>query len=397
MLVPEQLADRMWMTSSEAAARLGVKQSTVYAYVSRGLIRRTTHGRRTMLRRDDVEKLAARGRKASGGAAKPKLLETAVSAIADDRLSYRGRDAVALSRTWAFEQVAVWLWTGREVPPPDVAPWRGVRSSLPRQPVARLPLDRMITALCLAAPSMAGGPPHDVEDLGISLISCLVDSLGGSVRPMIAERITENLLADASPATVGLVDAALILASEHGLAAPTVNARTVASIRGDLRLGTVAGLCAMRGTQPGSASLRVEDLLRRLHSMDDDSARGTLRWLHANTPTVPGTGHPIYRAEDPRAAEILSRLRQSELHPLRLAKIGMFAQEAARAGRFVNLDFAFGALSYATQMRRGASEAIFGIARTAGWIAHMTEELISENNFRLDVIYVGPEPSASCF
>lgn len=389
----------MWMTSSEAAARLRVKQSTVYAYVSRGLIRRTTHGRRTLLRRDDVEKLAARGRKAikaSGAPAKPKLLETSVSAIAGDRLSYRGRDAVALSRTWAFEQVAVWLWTGREPPPPSVSPWPAAPPSLSAQPADQLPLDRMITALCLAAPSTENGAPADVQSLGTSLITCLVASLGGSARPTIAGRLTENLLPGASPAATRLVEAAMILGSEHGLAAPTVNARTVASIRGDLRLGTVAGLCAMRGTQPGAAALHVESLLRGLHAMDDDGARETLRrLLHGTTPTVPGTGHPIYQTQDPRAVEMLSRLRQSELDPRRIAKICMFMHEAARAGRFVNFDFALGALSYATRMRRGSAEAVFGIARTAGWIAHMTEELTSENNFRLDGIYVGPEPSMS--
>jgi citrate synthase len=40
-------------------------------------------------------------------------------------------------------------------------------------------------------------------------------------------------------------------------------------------------------------------------------------------------------------------------------------------------------------MRRGASEAIFGIARTAGWLAHAMEEYERRTSIRPKAIYVG--------
>ena len=57
------------MTSEQAADRLGVKPATLYAYVSRGLLRseRTAGERRSRFLRADVERLA--GRQRSGGRA----------------------------------------------------------------------------------------------------------------------------------------------------------------------------------------------------------------------------------------------------------------------------------------------------------------------------------------
>jgi citrate synthase len=51
-----------WLTSEQAARRLGVKPATLYAYVSRGLIRseRVPGQRRSRFLRADVERHAAR-------------------------------------------------------------------------------------------------------------------------------------------------------------------------------------------------------------------------------------------------------------------------------------------------------------------------------------------------
>jgi citrate synthase len=50
-----------YLTADEAAARLGVKPATLYAYVSRGLLPSFRQGirRRRLYRREDVERLLA--------------------------------------------------------------------------------------------------------------------------------------------------------------------------------------------------------------------------------------------------------------------------------------------------------------------------------------------------
>src|SRR2546427_302532 len=59
------------MTATEAAARLGVKRETVYAYASRGLLRstRAPDGRSSLFDPGEVERLATRTRRGVGSSA----------------------------------------------------------------------------------------------------------------------------------------------------------------------------------------------------------------------------------------------------------------------------------------------------------------------------------------
>jgi citrate synthase len=60
-----------------------------------------------------------------------------------------------------------------------------------------------------------------------------------------------------------------------------------------------------------------------------------------------------------------------------------------------NVDFALGALAFATQMPLGATEAIFAVARTAGWVAHALEEYgEAPLRFRARAVYIGPDARA---
>ena len=61
-----------WIGAAEAAQRLGIKQATLYAYVSRGVLgrRREADGRGSMFDADEVGELARRGRpRRTGGSA----------------------------------------------------------------------------------------------------------------------------------------------------------------------------------------------------------------------------------------------------------------------------------------------------------------------------------------
>src|SRR5215470_9091007 len=98
-----------WLTSKEAARRLGVSAATLYAYVSRGLLRSegTTGQRERRYRADDVSRLKRRrevGRKAEAIAANAldfgtPVLDSALTLIDGGRLFYRGHDATRLARS----------------------------------------------------------------------------------------------------------------------------------------------------------------------------------------------------------------------------------------------------------------------------------------------------------
>src|SRR5262245_16422462 len=99
-----------YLTAVEAADRLGVHRSTLYAYVSRGHLRaepdpRNAHASRYVAA--DVERLRDRkqARLHPADAARKTLhfglpvLQSAVTLIENGRIFYRGRDALDLART----------------------------------------------------------------------------------------------------------------------------------------------------------------------------------------------------------------------------------------------------------------------------------------------------------
>ena len=112
-----------YMTSSEAASTLNVRPSTLYSYVSRGMIRSEASGdgkRSRMYRSEDIERLKNRkkARRNPGWAVKRALqtgdpvLESGITLITDERLYYRGRDVLTLASAESFERVAALIWTG---------------------------------------------------------------------------------------------------------------------------------------------------------------------------------------------------------------------------------------------------------------------------------------------
>ena len=67
----------------------------------------------------------------------------------------------------------------------------------------------------------------------------------------------------------------------------------------------------------------------------------------------------------------------------------------SRAGARPNIDFALASFTLLNGMRPDAGEAIFAIARTAGWIAHAIEEYSDQpSRFRPNGRYAGSPPSS---
>src|ERR1700677_4611858 len=101
------------LQSEEAARRLGVKVSTLYAYVSRGVL--ASHpepeGRRSLFALADIEQLARRRRNGSrdegGGLV---TVTTGVTQLRQGGPYYRGHPATELASRMTFEEVAALLW-----------------------------------------------------------------------------------------------------------------------------------------------------------------------------------------------------------------------------------------------------------------------------------------------
>src|SRR5580658_4074570 len=105
------------LQSEEAARRLGVKLSTLYAYVSRGLLvsHRSGDGRRSLFDLEDVERLARRARASQPVDGRLATVTTSLTQLRDDGPIYRGHRATDLALSMSFEAVADLFWAPSRV------------------------------------------------------------------------------------------------------------------------------------------------------------------------------------------------------------------------------------------------------------------------------------------
>jgi citrate synthase len=110
---------------------------------------------------------------------------------------------------------------------------------------------------------------------------------------------------------------------------------------------------------------------------------------------VPGFGHFIYKVGDPRGALLLDLVRRAapKSRPLAVAE-AVLAEVRRKSLPEPNSDFALAALVQVAGMIRGSGEAIFAVARTAGWIAHALEAYAGPGPLRPRAVYTGRPPMA---
>jgi citrate synthase len=424
-----------WLTAEQAAERLGVKTATVYSYISRGaLSRRRAGDGRSVFDESEVEQLARRGRPRRSGNLPELVIESAVTALGEDRQYYRGHDALELAEWCDLEDIADWLWTGDETAlartptgdhTPPVRTPTGYRGSLrhtkpgdldyrrigrpewvaPERAVAAgrlaqrglpkdvLPLERLqvITPVLATYDPLRLTPSEaSVAEIGRSLIAGMIACLPGNP---VHGPLSANLWVKLTPRVpegrwLDVLRAAMVLAADHELAASTLAVRVAASVRADPYAVVSAGLGATSGALHGGASLGAEALLEEIE--DPAHAAYVVGQRLRRGERIPGFGHKVYRAGDGRANVLFDRIRAADpKHPRLAVAEAVLAEARRRKLPAMNVDFALATLVNATNMQSGSGEAIFAISRTVGWLAHALEEYAKPMRFRLRAVYVG--------
>jgi citrate synthase len=208
----------------------------------------------------------------------------------------------------------------------------------------------------------------------------------GSAPRSLAARLWPRLSpVPATAAQISALDAALVLMADHEVAASTLAARTAAAFGADPYAVVLTGMASAGGPRHAASSLEVRPMLARAEVNGPKVAIGEVLGRGRE---VHGFGQPLYPGGDPRARELLARLHT---FPASLAAIDELLDLAAARGMAPpNCDFALAALAHLTLMVPGASEAIFVLGRSAGWIAHALEEYAQPTSFRVRASYVGP-------
>ncbi|MEM7139658.1 MAG: citrate synthase [Actinomycetota bacterium] len=370
------------ISAAEAAARLGVKRETVYAYVSRGLLHSTRHidGKSSTFDPAEIDRF--RRRKADD---RPGRLEVPVASsiteVVDGLVRYRGHvlsDIVDAGHS--YEAVADMLWSSELG---DDEPWTttrvvatAVRKAGRALPNHATPTDRMMAGVVAAG---AVDPFRDdltaagAATTARALICAIVDSLPGDATDH--ERIAERLwgrLTVADPSAWPVLETAMVILADHGMATSTLAARLAASTRAGPHAILLASLGAVAGPLHGAASRTVHQLFVDAEANGPEAAIANVM---RDGGRVPGIGHFIHKTRDPRHDLLFDALADVEIDGARMDVVaGVLALTTDRIPAAPNVDLALGALTYIADMGPDAGEIIFAIARTAGWIAHALEE-----------------------
>jgi citrate synthase len=384
-----QSSDENYLTTAEAARRLNVKPETIYAYVSRGhLTSVRARGRRgSLFAASEVERLAGRSVEHPGAI---ERIETELTLLKDDELYYRGHRVRDLAVSQSVESVAHLLWTQRLNPaepfmsdPHLVSLARAAIEAAP--PAARMTDQLRIAVAVLGAadPLRFDLTPESVVHSAGRLLAVLAEALPGKES---SGTFGDSLWPKFStqPPRDGVLDTALILLADHGLAVSTIAARVAASARANLYAVVSAGLGALDGQYHGAATTLAYEFLGRAMKNPTAALSDQLR----SGEPVPGFGHRIYQRRDPRA-EVLFELLGDE--PV-MDTVRVLSRQLPM---FPNSDLALAAVMHAYGFRPDAGEALFALARIIGWTAHALEEYARPGlRFRTLGVYTGPDAPA---
>jgi citrate synthase len=399
-----------FLTAAEAAAYLGVKRGTLYAYVSRGLLDSAVDPadpRRRRYRRDDLERLKRRSDAHAGEAAAAATaldwgapsLDTAITRITPAGPAYRGHAAVDLARAGvAFEAVAELLWTGLlpaspprwAEPGPSPLDLRGVVAD----DAWSIDVLRVATSLAgLRDPERFGGAPETELRVARHLVVRVVRTLAAHRRavtvggPSVAGTLMAAFGATPTPVASRVVDAALVTLADHELNASAFAARVAASTGADLYACVDGALAAFTGARHGGACDRCAALVAEVEAADAAVAVLTRRMRRGEA--LPGFGHRLYPDGDPRFATLsgvaaeLGALDRTEV----LREIAAVAGEMGLGAPTTDLGALF--VTRAVGLPDEAAGTLFAVGRMAGWIAHAYEQRHQGHLLRPRARYVG--------
>lgn len=404
-----------YLSAKEAAEKLNISIATLYAYVSRGLIRSEQSSEAKRQRRyyaEDVEKLLARkeGRRNPEKLAQDALhwgapvLDSGITLLDLSNIYYRGFDAVKLARENSVEQVAALIWTGDMANAERLFNWE--------QPITAKPYETMllhvemdVTELSpiqelqsfLPAAAADDSSAYDLRPATVATVGARIMRLMVSVA---AGDVPENIPLPAmlqygwckdDEQALDLLNAALIVTADHELNASSFAARVVASAGSTPYAAVMAGLAALQGVKHGGYTERIRALFNEAGSAK--KIREVMASRLQRGESIPGFGHMLYPKGDPRAPVLLEMLAEAYPKSAELAFVNT-AIEAAQdlIGEAPTMDVALVAIERVLKLPTGSALTLFALGRTIGWIGHAIEEYEANRMIRPRARYTGPHP-----
>ncbi len=340
----------------------------------------------------------------------------------DKALYYRGYPVQDLAENCSYEETAYLLMHGELPTEAQLAEFhkmeRGARELSPsllevieRFPRKGHPMDAIRTVVSYLGmePEFAGDETAESAlSKGVLLLAKIPTAIAAFQRirrgkPPIAPRTDLSMAANffhmcfgetPDPVIVKAFDGSLTMYAEHSFNASTFTARVIVSTLSDLCGAVTGAIASLKGTLHGGANEEVMYMLQEIGSPEKAKA-----WLDEKLATkqkIMGFGHRIYRFGDSRVPTMTKfRDQMAELKGgQKWVEIANILEQEMVAQKKIhpNLDYPAGPAYFLMGFEIDLFTPIFVMARTAGWVAHVAEQLADNRLVRPLAEYVGPAP-----
>ena len=411
------MSDAGFMTAQEAADELGVKIGTIYAYVSRGLIRSqaAAEGQRNRLyARADVNRLLIRRQMRISlepssddvlHFAAP-VLESGISLIEDGRLYYCGIPIEEVAAMLSAEELAAMVWTGDAANAhklfdhnrhPSAEKYRRMLLDLDieRSNLLSVPIFQIVLPLAMADDPIAYDMRSDSIALSGARILRLLTAVaaGATSQDVGIAAMLQRGLRPHDESSIRFFNMVLIICADHEVKLATFAARVVAALGATPYSVINAGITSLSGPQQGGYTETVEAFLDEVQTPDNATAVICARMRRSESFPVPGFHNPLYPNGDPRAHLLLGALydQYSDSPPVILARSIQNSVQQLR-GEHPKMEFALAVFRRHFELPPSSTLGIFALGRIIGWIGHAIKQYESNQTIQPRIRYTGPAP-----
>jgi citrate synthase len=400
--------DRDYVDAQQATQWLGIRSATLYAYVSRGLIRSVSISgqRQRLYLREDLVRLRTKAQARSGQSAiaasalnlGQPIIPTQITEITPEGPSYRGKLAIDLVKQEAsFEQVTELLWTGmwhaqpfnwKSYPEPVVM--QRLTDRLPEGAIQHQMVEifaSVVMHLALGRGAIekrlvSGSLLQAAREILLALAGCM-GLLGPKKRYVharsgigFAEVVLQALGAPLSTENIRTMNAILVLMADHELSPGTLSARVAASSGASVHSCVAAAMSVSSGTEVALIYNSIGQFVKNGTSVSALLTKA--QELVESGQRVPGFDHPLYPNGDPRARSLLALIKTRGRLKGRASKLVALSDfMAQRFALYPRHECALVALCDSMGLDESAAPALFALGRVAGGVAHVQEQRLS--------------------
>ncbi len=369
-----------YLTADDAAKDLGISVTTLYAYVSRGLIKSQSleNSRKKGYLRTDIEALK---RKRKGFKDdpnfyySPNIKDNYITKITESGPLYRGVDALSLARTESVESVASLLWKSdislfdKETIFPTSSKFEAIRKNI-------LTLNPLAQYVSLAAtieqelPRSYNLTPEGAARTAVDVLRLLASFIVGKNYPV--ETPLHKFIGSKNDLGEGyaeLLRIFLILAADHEQG-PAMQIARNSAYAGNTPYSVVsAALIGWQGSymMKGIGQPLMQFMTEIMNT--SDPTRAITSRLQDGAP-LPGVGSPVYGAKDPRGVLLINLTNEYLPDDQDAQKLYLAADMIEDlTGKAPSLAFSAGFLAQKLNMP-SQLRALIAAGRCIGWLAH---------------------------